>query len=53
MEQKMKNIIKKLAGLSFLLLLGTVNVYAAFLQNVPQKLMQPNGITVKCFASGD
>ena len=49
----MRTIIKTLTSLSLLVLFGTVNINAAFLQNVPQTITQPNGTKLHCFASGD
>jgi M6 family metalloprotease-like protein len=31
----------------------SINSYAAYLENVPVEVMQPNGQVVKCFATGD
>ncbi|MDD4645753.1 MAG: M6 family metalloprotease domain-containing protein, partial [Bacteroidales bacterium] len=46
--------MKKWLSLLLLLLLGfSGSLLAAFLENVPQRLTQPNGIVVSCFASGD
>ena len=39
--------------IAFLLLGVFFNVDAAYLKNVPQKLTQPNGTIIHCFASGD
>ena len=50
----MKNLPKNLlASFILLILLAAVNTNAAPLRNVPQKITQPNGVTVECFASGD
>jgi len=49
----MKSITKLLITFVLLLLINTVNIYAAFLKNVPQTITQPNGITLSLFASGD
>ena len=38
-----------LVGISFLFSSG----YAAYLENVPQKITQPDGTVIHCFASGD
>ena len=39
--------------LNLFVLIGTLNISAAFLQNVPQKITQPTGEMLECFASGD
>lgn len=44
--------MKKILFLS-LLLLVSVALQAAYVSNVPQTLVQPNGDTLHCFASGD
>jgi len=46
-------IRKILTTFSFLLLINTVNIFTAPLQNVPQTITQPDGTTFHCFASGD
>lgn len=42
----------KLILCTFAMLVSS-SVWAAFMKNVPQKLIQPNGIVVNAFASGD
>lgn len=37
----------------FLFLMVTISLQAAYVSNVPQTLVQPNGDTLHCFASGD
>ena len=51
----MKNFKNLLAIASFtlLILLAAVNTNAAPLENVPQKITQPDGTVLQCFASGD
>ena len=44
---------KKIFGLIVFSLLMLSNGYAAYLKNVPQKITQPDGAIVYCFASGD
>ena len=46
-------VIAFLVKFSLLILYSTVNLNAAFLQNVPQKIKQPTGETLECFATGD
>lgn len=38
---------------SLLLVFGIVSAQAAYLRNIPRELIQPNGDTLHCFASGD
>ncbi|MDR0603539.1 MAG: hypothetical protein LBG80_04460, partial [Bacteroidales bacterium] len=45
-------IHKKIISIS-LLLFVCCNMYGAYLKNVPQKLVQPDGTIIHCFASGD
>jgi M6 family metalloprotease-like protein len=37
----------------FLILFSCCSIYGAYLKNVPQKLIQPDGTIIYCFASGD
>ncbi len=46
------NSYKKLIPAFFLIFLFSAT-YAAYLKNVPQKLTQPDGTIIHCFASGD
>ena len=48
----MNSIIKKYV-LFFLLIISSGLTFGGPLRFVPQTLVQPNGDTVKCFASGD
>ena len=45
--------MKKLYTLLFAFFGLFLSVNAAYLKNVPQKLTQPNGVIIHCFASGD
>jgi len=49
----MRILSKGLATISLLVLISTLNTNAAPLKNVPQKITQPDGTTLQCFASGD
>ena len=53
----MKNVttlfVKKLVATLFWLMILLPMTFAAYLKNVPQTLVQPNGDTVHCFATGD
>ena len=39
--------------LSVIVILSAVTAYGAYLKNVPQKLTQPDGTVINCFATGD
>ncbi len=45
--------MKKHILISIFLLLSSYISYSAYLENYPVELIQPNGSTFKCFASGD
>jgi hypothetical protein len=49
----MKNYISVLIVFSLFLLFSNTNLDAAYLQNVPQTITQPDGTTLECFATGD
>ena len=53
----MKNVttlfVKKLVATLFWLMILLPMTFAAYLKNVPQTLVQPNGDTLHCFATGD
>lgn len=44
---------KKTILLSVLFVLSVLNAYAVYQRDVPQTLIQPNGDTLHCYASGD
>ena len=45
--------IRKIGFLSMIILFGVNNLFAAYLENVPQTITQPNGEVINCFATGD
>lgn len=45
--------MKKIIYIVFLILICTKTLLGAYLTNVPRTLIQPNGDTLHCFASGD
>ena len=45
--------MKKLIGLLFTLFFAIFQLQAAYLENVPVTLIQPNGDTLRCLATGD
>ena len=47
-----KNIRFMMVAVAIIIATG-INLNAAYLQNVPQTLLQPNGTVIECFASGD
>lgn len=49
----MNNFYPKKLFLLLVALLYIITVQASYLRNVPQKLVQPNGTIVNCFATGD
>jgi M6 family metalloprotease-like protein len=49
----MNNFYAKKLMLFFAAILFASTVEASYLKNVPQKLVQPNGIVVNCYATGD
>ena len=49
----MARTFQKLTVAFFLIYATTFYVNAAFLKKVPQKITQPNGNTLECFATGD
>ena len=44
---------KKYFILSIILVFSVLSTYGAYLKNVPQKLTQPDGTALHCFATGD
>lgn len=49
----MNKFYAKKVLLFFVVILFASTVEASYLKNVPQKLVQPNGVVVNCFATGD
>lgn len=49
----MNNFYAKKIMLFFAAFLFASTVEASYLKNVPQKLVQPNGVVVNCYATGD
>ncbi len=49
----MLNLYTKKTFLILFLLIISISIQASYLRNVPQKLVQPNGAILNCYATGD
>lgn len=47
------HIMKRISLAIFLIVLYNLSLSAAYLENVPQEITQPNGTIIQCFATGD
>ncbi|MBN1351000.1 M6 family metalloprotease domain-containing protein [candidate division KSB1 bacterium] len=52
-ELKLKQFCRRYFSILSMFVLLTMNSFGAYLRNVPQLLMQPDGTIIRCFASGD